>query len=573
MADLPTSTPSGPLTPGSLPVGPMPPADVSTQNSPNAGALTPPAQTPVALAPPQQPAAPAIPPHIGKLAGLGHIFNTLAGGQTQYNVDPKTGQTVSSTVPRKPGQMFRDMLAGALMGGSAGAGHDFGVGAVKGGAAVVQDQRQQDLLRRNQAQQQFGNQLEAQRNQREQTGFETSETLKKAEIAHMNIQTVRENQLIQGESFKIHAEQSDFGKAQIQPFLDAGIKPVYKDIPESQMQDIIKNNKDAGTLMWEPTGVKTGIDKNGAPTYESTYTAVNPEGQITVTQGMLDTFKKSGMDTYDPGLFDTLKPGRTIDARQYMSLVNRSQGLMNNKLANEKTQAETEEARARGKQAQAAAAKDYAERDNYLEGKNKAGAFNKALANLNKVGDFDKLTAGDKLILGESARDSAKGALDAYKIAKGANDETAASEALQDYQFYNGLVKSSLGQKPAPTASGAAAPAAGTPEGEAARTAQTLGQQAQEKQDKDLVSQYEKFTGSNAQLAGALGGQSDVIRATLKSNPKWTTAEKARYIRSVTQPSGGGGGTIPPGALTASNPQTGQKKYSTDGGKTWIDAK
>lgn len=451
------------------------PSDSGTAIVPGPGA--PLAQNPPAGAPPNvinapaggQPLAnnlsgapagpdPSLIKHVSKLAGIGHVFNTLAGTANDYSIDPKTGQTVATPIKQKPGQMFRNMLAGALMGGAASGGGDFATGLVRGGSASVQEQQRQDLQRRAQAETQFKNQLASNEEQRKQAEFNTNQEYMKAQIAHANLSVVRENQLIQNESFDYHTKVANFGKAQLDPIVNAGVKPVYRDVPEDQMNDMIKNSPGASTLKWYATGVKHELGPDGKPTYQETYTAINPTEKIPLTKGLLDSWKEAGLDKYFPDIFSQ-KPGYALNPQDFVAISQRAHDLMLDKLEREKTSAQTDEARAKASEARAAAAKDFAERDNYLEGKNKAGAFNKALKNLNDKGSFDKLSPGDKLVLGESASKAAEGALSAYKTAKTNLDDATAEKALRDYEFYNGIVKDAFGgEKPAELPKGTGAP-------------------------------------------------------------------------------------------------------------------
>lgn len=102
---------------------------------------------------------------------LGKIARTLFSDEdTQYTVDPNTGKTVATRVKRKPGQIFRDIVAGALLGGLAGSqsGPNAGFlgGMAAGGSAEFSQQAKEDQLRRQQAEQQFKdqNELATQRN-------------------------------------------------------------------------------------------------------------------------------------------------------------------------------------------------------------------------------------------------------------------------------------------------------------------------------------------------------------------------------------------------------------------------
>ena len=257
-----------------------PPSDSGTAIVP--GPQTPLAQNPPAGAPPNITASPAggqplannlsgpaptpdptLMKHVSKLASIGHVFNTLAGQANDYQVDPKTGQTVATPIKQKPGQMFRNMLAGALMGGAAGAGNDFATGLVKGGAAGVQDQRNQDLQRRAQAQEQFKNQITAQDQQMKQAEFQDRQKLTQAQIAHYNLEMVGLNQQISHESFKMHQEIGDWGNSQATALRGVGVKtiPGMDNIPETEMNQKIKDG--FGKYMWIPTGAKPSVDKDG----------------------------------------------------------------------------------------------------------------------------------------------------------------------------------------------------------------------------------------------------------------------------------------------------------------------
>lgn len=449
--------------------GPTPPVtanaiNIETAPSPDNQQLQAPAAAPAnipALQPPA-PTQPAIPPHVSKLATLGHIASSLMGTQYQYSIDPKTGQQVQTAIKSKPGDLFRHMVAGALMGGAAAEGSgDPTAGFFKGGAAVAQDSRQQDLLRRSQAQEQFKNSLTANKEQREQQEFQTQQELAKIQIAHANLQTVHEQQLIDATGFANHEAVANFGKAQMQPFLDAGIKPVYRDVSESDMHDLIKNSPSASLLYWEPTGVKISTGPDGHPTHEETYTAINPKGKVTVTQGLLDAWDKSGLLKYDPELANVVKPGYEMDARDFMTVNNRAQAQMNTTLQNQKEQAQIDEAKAGIKYKLAEAGKAYAELAEIKEGKNKAATYNKAIAKLNEVGDFDKLPLGYQQAISEGTKpqlDSAEKAFTAAAATARASgdpeDKRVAADAYRRWSalndLNNGLLKTATAKAPAP---------------------------------------------------------------------------------------------------------------------------
>lgn len=116
------------------------------------------------------PAAPQIQPHHGVLGKLAEAL--FSGKTTEYQTDPKTGQVVPVEVKQKPGQIFRNILGGALMGMAAGSGGadsegrrvstDFGSGIGRGAAAALQQRQAQDQQAYQRAQDQAKNQREAQ---------------------------------------------------------------------------------------------------------------------------------------------------------------------------------------------------------------------------------------------------------------------------------------------------------------------------------------------------------------------------------------------------------------------------
>src|SRR5580692_2446165 len=117
-------------------------------------------------------------------AAVKSMVHSLEGTRTSYQVNPQTGATEETTVPNKPGQLFRNLLAGALIGGAAG-GEGTGAtgflgGLARGGTASMQNRQQQDAQQREAAQQQFQNQMKAQQNQREQDAFKTEQDVRKA---------------------------------------------------------------------------------------------------------------------------------------------------------------------------------------------------------------------------------------------------------------------------------------------------------------------------------------------------------------------------------------------------------
>src|SRR5271157_3895509 len=178
-----------------LPDQGVPPSVASTfQAKPPDVQMTPPSMVghgfgaqPPAPAPAQ---APQIHPQVSHWAKLGAGFQSLVNpGHTEWTQGPNG--PVPTQVPDKPGQMFRNILAGAIMGGAAGAngpnpGGSGWAGAGRGVQAVQQARQQQAQQAQEQAQQQFKNKQEADKAQREATAASEESMYKKAITAKAN---------------------------------------------------------------------------------------------------------------------------------------------------------------------------------------------------------------------------------------------------------------------------------------------------------------------------------------------------------------------------------------------------
>lgn len=413
MADQPAPFVNPSPDPSTL--GPYNPPPVATQPSTLSATIAP-QQAPVApsFAPPQgQQSAQAAPQPPNRHEVLGRTLGALMGQNVSYGVDAN-GNTVETSTPQKPGQLFRSILASALLGGAAGANgpsaQGFAGGVARGGAAGVQENQQQDLLKRQQAQVQFQNQQRAAQQQREADSAVTEDTLRKAQIAHANAETVRTNQVIQGESYDLHNKVADKGKQHFSDYDAAGLNPVVKDIPESGMADMLKNRPGASTLDWEPTGTKVTVGSDGQPSYENTYTAYDPKGQIPVSKGTIDQWKADGMDKYYPELFDILKPGKQLDATQYIELKRKDSQMFNDQQTRNKADFDTEvgQAKLRNINAETAAhlaqgAHTRAETGQIGESKKASQALSTAYADLDAAGgDLTKVKPSTRVTIGES---------------------------------------------------------------------------------------------------------------------------------------------------------------------------
>lgn len=174
----PATKPSPATTP------PASPSELMSAAPSKPSATINPAQPPSAAALMSNPAV----QQTAKDSMLGRAARELfTGEQTQYRVAPD-GTMQAVQVKEKPGQLFRNILAGALLGGMAGsrAPKDTGFlgGFAAGGSAEIANNERQDLLKREEAQQDFRNQstLQKERNQ----AF-----LNNARIILMNAQNLR----------------------------------------------------------------------------------------------------------------------------------------------------------------------------------------------------------------------------------------------------------------------------------------------------------------------------------------------------------------------------------------------
>lgn len=394
-------------------------------------------------------------------AGIGRAFRSLMGSPVDYRVNPETGQTEQVPSQQSGSQLFRGILAGALMGGAVGSERrTFAQGAATGAGAVQQHTEQQDILKRKQAEDQFKNQQEAAKNKREEAGFETEQTYRKALIAHENAGTLRENQLAKDEDFKYHQGLVDSGKAKMSPYQAAGIPFKFRDVPEQDMTNILKQNPGASTYDWEPTGVKVQLAPDGTPHYQMTYSAVDPTSSVTITPDFIKLMKESDMDKYNPDMFNTLTPGKKLSASEFIALKGQYQTAKNEKDERVKKGLEEGELTARTKEANARAAQAYAEAAKAKLDTNKQGQLTGALDELTKNGgDFSKISPKSQLLIGESltpliqANTAAIKDLVSAAAAEGKEPDQSELHDLMDQR--DGLLRLSTQafKKPTPTAS------------------------------------------------------------------------------------------------------------------------
>src|SRR5258708_4876755 len=186
--------------------GPQPQLSATLMGTPTATAPategTPPA--PAATPAPKPDAQAAIEQHHSV---LGRVASALLGHNLDYQVDPQTGKTVAVETPQRPGQFFRNLVAGALLGGVAARGTNSVLsGFSRGATAGIEANQAADQQRYSRAQQGFKTQQEAQRTQREQ-GAES-----------------REDQRLKDEELKTSAQHEMWNKEQLLHERDANLR-------------------------------------------------------------------------------------------------------------------------------------------------------------------------------------------------------------------------------------------------------------------------------------------------------------------------------------------------------------
>src|SRR3984893_3137464 len=179
-----TSVPTPEQQESAATAGPQSSLSAALAGTPNPAPAT--AAAPTAPAPaqpkpsPQQQAAAADTAHH---SGLGRIASTLLGKQTNFTVDPTTGTTIATEVQQKPGDLFRHILAGAILGGAAAHQGQISVdpvagqrtrmasgplaGFLAGGTAVMEASGAGEKTRYERAEQQLKNQQTARTETRE----------------------------------------------------------------------------------------------------------------------------------------------------------------------------------------------------------------------------------------------------------------------------------------------------------------------------------------------------------------------------------------------------------------------
>ena len=170
-------------------------------------------------------------------SALGKLASYLLGSQTQYIANPQSGQIEQVPVKQKPGELFRAITAGALMGMAAGSqARDFAGGVGMGGAAAIQQRQAQDQQRYARAQQQL-------QNQREQQTVDEARKSRDAQIAQMNANNLRLDWEMGLQTQKTIDEHNDRERAFQLQLDQAGATPMQIQVGGEDINGQIGNGK------------------------------------------------------------------------------------------------------------------------------------------------------------------------------------------------------------------------------------------------------------------------------------------------------------------------------------------
>lgn len=255
------------MSPGAVLTGPdsnsQVPSSPDISNLPAASGQAPTMQTPV-----QGPAAPAQPtatPDMLHHSVLGRAIKSLVGAihgtETRYQPN-STGGVSEIQTPAKPGAIFRQLLAGALIGGAVGSEpvgskddeHRRSVGGFLGGfsrgaAGVAQNAQQRDQAAFERAKQQVTMSQEAQRSSDEHT-------LHQATAAHLAAQTVSLSHQMHLQDAENIEKHNAAAKAYAQALTDSGAIPGKVSINGGEPTDTAKASDLAAAFVKDPTILK-----------------------------------------------------------------------------------------------------------------------------------------------------------------------------------------------------------------------------------------------------------------------------------------------------------------------------
>ena len=228
---------------------------------------------------------------------------------------------------------------------------------------------------------------------------------------------------------------------------------MFSDLTETQMGDLQKNNKNYTKYDWVNTGVKPGVDAQGHPTWESTYSAYDPKDAtngIQISPATIAQWKDDGLFKYHPEYEAQVKPGKTLSFDQFTALNMSAQKLATDSNAKQlqdlnvkKEQAAINASNAETAERYAAASKDRFELKQEVLGKTQAEQFDNALNDLNTAGgDFTKLKPSSRVLIAESMQKMVPALTSEYKDILASNDpdsQVKAGAVLEQIQTLTNL--------------------------------------------------------------------------------------------------------------------------------------
>lgn len=298
------------------------------------GGITVPGSNITDTAPPQPQANPQH--FLGRT--FGKVLSGLSGGHNEYSIDPTTGQTITTPVKESPGQTFRSILALGLMGGQ-GIGPKegqmtFTQGLLAGlGGGVRESTDRKDFLdkqRRQQAQEQYANQLRAAQEERENKKLTMEEQLNQVAIADHNQNIAYRKQVMDEQAYNYAKQKgidaaeplrqnsvllTEADKPKIDGYKELNVDPLATGLTLDEVNKYIQDHPGATTKeMGFHTGTRMTMDpKTGAYKVEDLY-SVYP-AMTKVPPSMLQQMKVDGADS----------PKSTLHAA-YLSLIANKDG-------------------------------------------------------------------------------------------------------------------------------------------------------------------------------------------------------------------------------------------------------
>jgi hypothetical protein len=175
-------------------------------------------------------------------AAVKNLVHSLQGTRTAYQANPQTGQIEETTVAATPGQFFKNLLSGMLIGAVAGSerpagvgGNNFVGGLGRGVAANIQNAQQQDQLKYSRAEQELKNQTERER-------LTSEETMHAAMTAHENLQTAALLHELHAADEKTVQEHNAASRAYQKSLIDSGAVPAKLTIGGEQVDSTDGNS-------------------------------------------------------------------------------------------------------------------------------------------------------------------------------------------------------------------------------------------------------------------------------------------------------------------------------------------